>query len=82
MAKIVLEYANVLILDEPTNHLDIEATEALAGAIKNYTGTLIFVSHDRHFISKIADRVLFISRSQPVQDYKGDFIEFERLKDL
>lgn len=82
LAKIALEYANVLVLDEPTNHLDIEATDALAQALRDYTGTLIFVSHDRHFISKIANRVLFISRNKEVQDYKGDFVEFERLKDL
>lgn len=82
LAKIILEAANVLVLDEPTNHLDIEATESLAEALKNYTGTLIFVSHDRHFISKIANRVLFISRDKNLIDYKGDFLEFEKLNDL
>ncbi len=82
LAKISLESANVLILDEPTNHLDIEATAALAEALKQYTGTLIFVSHDRHFISRIADRVLFISHAKELQDYKGDFVAFEKLYDL
>ncbi len=70
LAKMVLEPANVLILDEPTNHLDIEATEALAIALRNYSGTLLFVSHDRHFISKIADRILFISHEKKLQDVK------------
>lgn len=82
LAKIVLEPANLLVLDEPTNHLDIEATDALAQALKEYAGTLIFVSHDRHFISKIADRVLFISHEKELLDYKGDFVEFEKLHDL
>ena len=66
----VLESANVLILDEPTNHLDIEATEALVTALRIYPGTLLFVSHDRHFINKIADRILFISREKKLQDVK------------
>lgn len=82
LAKIGLESANILMLDEPTNHLDIEATDALAEALRNYTGTLIFVSHDRHFISKIANRVLFISHNKAIQDYKGSFVEFEKIKDL
>ncbi len=70
LAKLVLESPNVLILDEPTNHLDIEASDALATALRNYTGTLIFVSHDRHFINKIANRVLFISHNKKLQDVK------------
>jgi ATPase subunit of ABC transporter with duplicated ATPase domains len=70
LAKMVLESANVLILDEPTNHLDIEATEALVTALRIYPGTLLFVSHDRHFINKIADRILFISREKKLQDVK------------
>lgn len=82
LAKLILENNNILVLDEPTNHLDIEATEALADALKNYPGTLIFVSHDRHFISKIADRVLFITHDKGLQDYKGDFLEFEKINDL
>ncbi len=82
LAKVALDPANVLMLDEPTNHLDIEATEALAAALKNYQGTLLFVSHDRHFISKIADRVLYISHEKGLMDYKGSFVEFEQMNDL
>ncbi len=68
LGKMILEYANVLILDEPTNHLDIEATETLANALQTYPGTLLFVSHDRHFVNKIADRILFISHEKKLQD--------------
>ncbi len=82
LAKICLEAGNVLMLDEPTNHLDIEATEALAQALHSYHGTLLFVSHDRHFISKIANRVLFISHDKKLIDFKGAFSDFEREYDL
>lgn len=77
LAKNILEQTNVLILDEPTNHLDIEATESLSDALKQYTGTLIFVSHDRHFINNIANRILFISSTKGLKDFKGSFAEFE-----
>jgi ATPase subunit of ABC transporter with duplicated ATPase domains len=70
LAKILLEPSNVLLLDEPTNHLDIESTEALADALHHYPGTLLFVSHDRNFISQIANRILFISREKKLQDVK------------
>jgi ATPase subunit of ABC transporter with duplicated ATPase domains len=77
LARITLEAGNVLLLDEPTNHLDIEASESLAQALKVCQSTLIFVSHDRHFINKIADRVLFISHDKKLIDFKGHFSEFE-----
>ena len=70
LAKLILESPNVLILDEPTNHLDIEATDALANALRSYEGTLLFVSHDRHFINKVATRILFISHDKKLQDVK------------
>lgn len=79
LAKNILESGNVLILDEPTNHLDIEAGESLAEALKAYPGTLLFVSHDRHFINKIANRILFISHNKKLIDYKGSFAEFEKM---
>lgn len=82
LARISLESGNVLLLDEPTNHLDMEATESLAKALIDFHGTLIFVSHDRHFISKIANRVLFVSRDKKLIDFKGKFEEFEKRYDV
>lgn len=58
MAKVMLDQPNTLILDEPTNHLDLIATEALQRALKRFKGTLLFVSHDRYFIEKVATRVV------------------------
>lgn len=60
LAKLMLKNANFLILDEPTNHLDIVGKEALEEALQNYDGTLLFVSHDRYFISKMATSILEI----------------------
>lgn len=60
LAKLMLKNANFLILDEPTNHLDIVGKEALEEALENYDGTLLFVSHDRYFISKMATSILEI----------------------
>lgn len=79
LAKMMIESKNVLVLDEPTNHLDIEATESLADALANYDGTLIFVSHNRHFISKIATRILYVSRDKGLLDFKNGYQEFEEM---
>jgi ATPase subunit of ABC transporter with duplicated ATPase domains len=75
LAKIMLFQPNVLILDEPTNHLDIEGIEALSQALQKYTGTIILVSHDRHFVSKITNRVLAITEKK-VHDYVGTYEEY------
>lgn len=75
IARLILTQSNVLILDEPTNHLDLEATEALANALKNFSGTVIFVSHNRHFVNKIAGRILYLTQKK-LQDYKGKYDEF------
>ena len=58
MAKLMLSEANFLILDEPTNHLDITSKEILEKALNDYTGTLLYVSHDRYFINQTASRIL------------------------
>jgi ATPase subunit of ABC transporter with duplicated ATPase domains len=70
--KLMLQKPNVLIMDEPTNHLDMESIESLNQALENYPGTVIFVSHDREFVSSIATRVLVMSR-QGIEDYRGDY---------
>lgn len=72
LAKLMLSDANFLILDEPTNHLDITSKEILEDALKNYTGTVFFVSHDRYFINKIATRVLELT-GETIVNYVGNY---------
>lgn len=62
LAKLMLSEANFLILDEPTNHLDITSKEILENAINNYTGTVLYVSHDRYFINKTATRIMDLTK--------------------
>jgi ATP-binding cassette subfamily F protein 3 len=68
----LLRPANLLILDEPTNHLDIPAKEMLEEAIQNYDGTVLIVSHDRYFISKVANKIVEI-REGEFRTYLGDY---------
>ena len=74
-ARLSLEQPNVLVLDEPTNHLDLEAIEALVEGLEGYDGTLILVSHDRWFVSQLADRILEI-RPDGITDYRGTYDEY------
>ena len=60
-ARLALQKPNVLLMDEPTNHLDMESIEALNTALEKYQGTLIFVSHDREFVSSLATRIVEMS---------------------
>jgi ATPase subunit of ABC transporter with duplicated ATPase domains len=76
LAKVMLESPNVLILDEPTNHMDIETIESLAKALASYTGTVIVVSHNRHFINYFAGRILYIEQDHRVIDFKGKYLDF------
>ena len=69
------EKANFLILDEPTNHLDLAARESLESALKNFEGTLLFVSHDRYFIQNLADKIIEIEGGK-VTEFKGTYDEF------
>lgn len=72
LAKLMLSEANLLILDEPTNHLDITSKEILENALNQYTGTVLFVSHDRYFINKAATRILDLT-NQSLVNYIGNY---------
>ncbi len=72
LAKLMLSNANFLILDEPTNHLDITSKEILESALKNYTGTILYVSHDRYFINQTATRILDL-QATGITSYIGNY---------
>ena len=72
LAKLMLSNANFLILDEPTNHLDIVSKEILEQALRDYTGTVLYVSHDRYFINQTATRILELTNQQLV-NYIGNY---------
>ncbi|HET7602667.1 MAG TPA: ABC-F family ATP-binding cassette domain-containing protein [Gemmatimonadales bacterium] len=74
-AHLAIEHPNVLVLDEPTNHLDLESIEALVESLRDYDGTLVFVSHDRWFVGQLASRVVEI-RADGVRDYQGTWDEY------
>lgn len=75
LLKILMHPANLLLLDEPTNHLDINSKEVLLKAIKEYGGTTVFVSHDKHFISNLATRILYLGDDGP-EFFEGDWEYF------
>ncbi|MDP2809045.1 MAG: ABC-F family ATPase [Rhodocyclaceae bacterium] len=74
--KLMLLRANVLLLDEPTNHLDMESIESLNTALEKYKGTLLFVSHDREFVSSLATRIIEIKADGSIVDYRGSYEEY------
>ena len=80
LAKTIVSKANFLILDEPTNHLDIHSVELLVGALNKYEGTMIFVSHDRYFISKAANKIWEIVDGE-IKEFKGDYTEYVAWKE-
>ena len=75
--KLILQKPNVMVMDEPTNHLDMESIEALNLALENYPGTLIFVSHDRNFVSSLATRIIEMT-PDGIIDYTGTYEEYLR----
>jgi len=79
--KLMLTKPNVMVLDEPTNHLDMESIEALNLALENYPGTLIFVSHDREFVSSLATRVIEMT-ANGIIDFKGNYDDYLRSQGL
>ncbi len=80
LAKLMLSPANFLILDEPTNHLDIQSKEILEEAIRNYTGTVLFVSHDRYFINSVSTRVAEL-KDKELYNFIGNYDYYETHKD-
>ena len=80
LAKLMLSRANFLILDEPTNHLDIDSKEILEKALNDYTGTLLYVSHDRYFINQTASRILDLVNHTFV-NYIGNYDYYLEKKD-
>lgn len=81
LAKLMLSESNLLILDEPTNHLDIASKEILENAIKNYTGTVLYVSHDRYFINKTATRILDLTNHKLI-NYIGNYDYYLEKKEV
>lgn len=73
--KLMMQDTNVLLMDEPTNHLDMESIEALNLALEHYEGTLIFVSHDREFVSSLANRIIEI-KDKSLVDFQGSYEEY------
>ena len=81
LAKIMLSNANVLILDEPTNHLDLFSKEILEEALRNYTGTILYISHDRYFINHTAEKILVLSK-EGIELFDGDYDYYMERKKL
>ena len=75
MALILFDPPNFLVLDEPTNHLDMETKEMLIGALSQYEGTMLFVSHDRHFLAALSNRVLELT-PEGIHQYDGGYTDY------
>jgi ATPase subunit of ABC transporter with duplicated ATPase domains len=81
IGKLVLGMPNVMLLDEPTNHLDMESIESLNTALDKYSGTLVFVSHDREFVSSLATRIIELrpgasGGAATVVDFRGGYDDY------
>ncbi len=77
LSRLMIEGASVLILDEPTNHMDLESIESLSKSLEEYTGTVIFSSHDQDLIGKVANRILELKPDGTYNDFKGSYAEYE-----
>ncbi|BDY06030.1 ABC-F family ATPase [Ferrimonas sp. YFM] len=75
--KLMMQKPNILVMDEPTNHMDMESIEALNLALENYAGTLLFVSHDRQFVSSVATRIIEL-KADGITDFHGTYDEYLR----
>ncbi|SDI26334.1 ATP-binding cassette, subfamily F, member 3 [Alteribacillus persepolensis] len=80
LAKLMMKQANFLIFDEPTNHLDLDSKEVLESALLDYPGTLLFVSHDRYFLNRMATKIVELSEDGP-KEYLGDYDYYLMKKD-
>ncbi|MDR1063739.1 MAG: ABC-F family ATPase [Azoarcus sp.] len=74
--KLMLSRPNVLLMDEPTNHLDMESIESLNNGLEKFNGTLVFISHDREFVSSLATRIIEIRLDGSITDYRGTYEEY------
>jgi ATPase subunit of ABC transporter with duplicated ATPase domains len=77
LSRLMIEGGNTLILDEPTNHMDLESIESLSQALADFTGTVVFSSHDQDLIGKVANRVLELKPDGTYTDFKGSYGEYE-----
>ena len=80
--KLLLLKPNVLVMDEPTNHMDMESIESLNMALEKYNGTLIFVSHDRQFVSSLATQIIELDGKGGYEHYLGDYESYLEKKGL
>ena len=76
LAAIMIKKPSILLLDEPTNHIDITTKELLEEALKDYQGTVIFISHDRYFINELADKILYIENNK-LKEYIGNYDDYK-----
>ena len=74
--ELIFSNINCIILDEPTNHIDINTKEVLEEALKEFKGTVIFISHDRYFINKVADKILYIENKN-IKEYIGNYDDYK-----
>ncbi|QKO14627.1 ABC transporter ATP-binding protein uup [Dickeya solani] len=79
--KLMMEKPNILVMDEPTNHLDMESIESLNMALELYQGTLLFVSHDREFVSSLANRIVEMTPGKVI-DFSGNYEDYLRSRGI